>query len=60
MGALKEGFVRRRARVRHTLKRRRTAARGCRCSAPRKHIYAQVIDDAAGARWPPPRRSTRI
>ena len=27
---------------------RRAAGRGCRCSGRRKHIYAQVIDDAQG------------
>ena len=48
MGALKEGFMRRSHRVRHTLKR---AANGrARLSVFRssKHIYAQVIDDDAG------------
>jgi len=48
MGALKESFVRRSRRVRHTLRR---AANGrARLSVFRssKHIYAQVIDDSAG------------
>jgi len=48
MGALKEGFMRRSHRVRHTLKR---AANGrARLSVFRssKHIYAQVIDDNKG------------
>jgi len=48
MGALKESFMRRSNRVRHTLRR---AANGrARLSVFRssKHIYAQVIDDQAG------------
>jgi large subunit ribosomal protein L18 len=48
MGALKESFVRRSRRVRHTL---RGAANGrARLSVFRssKHIYAQVIDDGSG------------
>lgn len=48
MSSLKEGFVRRSRRVRHTLKR---AANGrARLSVFRssKHIYAQVIDDQSG------------
>ena len=48
MGTLKESFVRRSRRVRHTLRR---AANGrARLSVFRssKHIYAQVIDDGSG------------
>jgi large subunit ribosomal protein L18 len=48
MSALKESFVRRSRRVRHSLKK---AANGrVRLSVFRssKHIYAQVIDDRAG------------
>jgi large subunit ribosomal protein L18 len=48
MSALKESFMRRSGRVRHTLRR---AANGrARLSVFRssKHIYAQVIDDQAG------------
>ena len=42
-------FARRQQRVRYRSSRRRQAAgRGSRCSARRKHIYAQVIDDAQG------------
>jgi len=45
---LNESFMRRSRRVRHTLKR--TANGRVRLSVFRssKHIYAQVIDDAAG------------
>ena len=48
MGALKQSFMRRSRRVRHTLKR--TANGRVRLSVFRssKHIYAQVIDDTSG------------
>jgi len=48
MGALKQSFVRRSRRVRHSL--RRAANERVRLSVFRssQHIYAQVIDDKAG------------
>jgi large subunit ribosomal protein L18 len=48
MASVKESFVRRSRRVRHTLKR--TASGRVRLSVFRssRHIYAQVIDDGAG------------
>jgi|SRR5665811_171170 len=48
MSALKDTFLRRSRRVRHTLKR--VASGRARLSVFRssKHIYAQVIDDGAG------------
>jgi large subunit ribosomal protein L18 len=48
MGTLKESFVRRSRRVRHSLKR--AANERARLSVFRssQHIYAQVIDDKAG------------
>jgi large subunit ribosomal protein L18 len=48
MASVKESFVRRSGRVRHTLKR--TANGRVRLSVFRssRHIYAQVIDDGAG------------
>ena len=49
MAKFKNSTERRKARVRRAVKARaRTGGRGCRCSARRKHIYAQVIDDAKG------------
>ena len=44
------GSTRRKGRVRGNLRACAPAARrGSRCSARRKHIYAQVIDDEQGA-----------
>jgi len=48
MGALKESFVRRSRRVRHTLKRSANGRVRLSVFRSSKHIYAQVIDDNAG------------
>jgi large subunit ribosomal protein L18 len=48
MGALHEGFIRRAKRVRHTLKRSSHGRARLTVFRSSKHIYAQVIDDAAG------------
>ena len=46
--ALNEGFIRRAQRVRHTLKRSAHGRPRLSVYRSSKHIYAQVIDDAAG------------
>ncbi|MGH6865279.1 MAG: 50S ribosomal protein L18 [Methyloceanibacter sp.] len=48
MSALKESFVRRSRRVRHTLKRASNGRARLSVFRSSKHIYAQVIDDTAG------------
>ncbi len=48
MGALKESFVRRSRRVRHTLKRSANGRVRLSVFRSSRHIYAQVIDDQAG------------
>ena len=50
---------RRRRRVRRQSRRRRTGAPRLSVFRSSKHIYAQVIDDAAAVRSPPPPRSRR-
>ena len=49
MSALNEGFLRRAQRVRHTLKRKAHGRARLSVFRSSKHIYAQVIDDKAGA-----------
>ena len=49
MGALNEGFTRRAQRVRHSLKRKSHGRARLSVFRSSKHIYAQVIDDNAGA-----------
>jgi large subunit ribosomal protein L18 len=48
MGALKESFMRRSRRVRHTLKRVVNGRARLSVFRSSKHMYAQVIDDGAG------------
>ena len=48
MSTLNAGFIRRAQRVRHTLKRSAHGRPRLSVFRSSKHIYAQVIDDAAG------------
>ncbi len=48
MSTLNAGFIRRAQRVRHTLKRSAHGRPRLSVYRSSKHIYAQVIDDAAG------------
>ncbi len=48
MSALKDTFLRRSRRVRHTLKRAASGRARLSVFRSSKHIYAQVIDDGAG------------
>ncbi len=48
MGTHNPLFIKRRARVRHTLKKTATGRPRLSVHRSGKHIYAQVIDDAAG------------
>jgi large subunit ribosomal protein L18 len=48
MSALNQSFVRRSTRVRHALKRVSSGRPRLSVFRSSKHIYAQVIDDAAG------------
>ena len=59
MSTLQDLRARRRERLRFQLRHKSVGRPRLSVFRSGKHIYAQVIDDAQGARWRPRRRSTR-